>query len=346
MRSGLARFEQVLLYLDGPQVIVLSFGEKSKIIAVANDQVGGRGFFGAKVSNAQFSDYLDERFDLRYIMRFPDRKMWVEFAPPEDEDEKVRVDEARLTEEAIRRYLPGPGIFAREHTEDYAERAFVIKSTQRFEVDGNWDMKEFAKFHACVSDIYAVNVSVTEYAEPNSSQVKRKEISDSFVRPWRRGGSYYGFFRALSHVGGRSLRPNIKAIKWASPGYIEITGENESFLLLKDLISHYSIARSHISLCYELLYTYLQQIRYLNRDSSDLPAGSAEFEEVFARAQGLSDSLRIVPHTTLMSMAGGDPVVAGKVLLGLKRRIERLYSFFIESRVSIEGVNIRVDVAD
>lgn len=332
-----ANFEQVLFYLEGPQLIVLSMGAKSKVIAVATGNISKRQFFGAKISVQQFTEYLNERCDVRYILTYPDRAAWYEFDLPENGDVIVELTSVELTKKRAEAFLPEHGLFARDHTEDYAILEVSGSTVQRFNVDGKWDMKEFSKFHSYVSDLYSLSRSIDIFLDEQVALDRRRQVMQSFIKPWEGGGSYYGFFRSLGSAGGRDYRPDIKAIQWASPGYIDIVGDRESFESLKALLRHYSLKRRIIIEDYNHLWSYLQETGLLKRSSRGLDKKSDVAVEVGERAKALSKSLNITSYRTLKQMAGNDPVVAGKVLLAAQRRAERLYKFFIEGRAAIAG---------
>jgi len=163
---------------------------------------------------------------------------------------------------------------------------------------------------------------------------------ESFVKPWEGGGSYFGFFRSLSKTGGRDFRPDIKAIQWASPGYIDVVGDQASFERLTALLTHFGKNHRKIVEDYEHLWSYLQETKLLKSTSRNLDRKSDVAKEVGRRAKGLSRALNITSYADMKKMAGNDPVVAGKVLLASKRRLERLYTFFSEGRLELPGQSI------
>jgi hypothetical protein len=336
-----ASFDQVLFHMDAPEVVVLSFGDKSKVVAVATGNISTTNFFGARVSIRQFSEYLNNRFDLRYLLGNADREAWYTFDLPDNDFDEVELKPAELTGFVIENILPESGFFARDHTEEYSSIIIEDQAVQRFDVDGNWDMKEFSKFHAQVSDLYALTRSIDIFVDDNVALDRRREVMDSFVKPWRGGGSYYGFFRSLAATGGREYKPDIKAIQWASPGYIDIEGDQDSFSRLLNLLKHFAGARDKANEDYEHLWSYLQEMKLLNSSSARLDKKSATAVEVGERAKALSRTLGVTSYRNLKKMAGNDPVVAAKVLLAAKRRVNRLYDFFAEGRVSVPGVSIR-----
>lgn len=335
-----AKLEQVLFYLDNPEVISLAFDARSKIVAVATNNLTSAGFFGAKVSVKQFNEYLTERFDLRYLFMNADREIWYKFDIADFNDQPIELNEVNLTKSVVDAYVPDHGFFARSHTQEYKFSEIDKGSVQRFNVDGNWDMKEFSKFHSHVSDLYGLTYSIDEFLDDQASIDKKREIMSAFVKPWEGGGSYYGFFNSMAKTGGRSARPDIKAIQWASPGYIDIKGEQASFDRLVELLKTFGRNRNKIVEEYDHLWSYLQEIKLLKSSSARLDKSSEEAKEVGSRAQSLSKLLNVTHYRTLKKMAGNDPVVAAKVLLATKRRVEKLYIFFAEGRVAIANETV------
>jgi hypothetical protein len=335
-----AKFEQVLFYLDGPQLVVLEMGDKSKLVAVATDTLSDRGFFGAKVSIGQFEEYLSERFDLRYMLANPDREKWFQFDWAGGEGEKVALSELELTPAIAEQFLPDHGLFERDNNVAYAPKLAEARSVQRFEVAGSWAMREFSKLHTQMSDLYALSKSIDVFLDQQADIDRKRKVMSAFVKPFEGGGSYLGLFRSLAKAGGRATQPDIKAINWASPGYIEIFGETASFDKLIAMIDHYGKDKRRIEEQYEHLWSYLQEHRYLKRSSQGLDRKSDVYTEIGNRAKALAKLLNIVSYRSLKSMSGNDALIAAKVLLATKRRVGSLYDFFSEGRLAIKGEQI------
>ncbi|MEH6715445.1 hypothetical protein [Parasphingorhabdus flavimaris] len=340
VRKQSAKLEQVLFYLEGPQIICLHTAQKRKIIAVATDNISRHAFFGAEVNARQFEGYLDQRYDLRHLLLNPSSDKWFEFDLSEDEDEVLKLESIELTKKHIKDIVPDHGFFARDHTSVYQRANEVVRPVQRFLVDGNWDMREFSKFHSYISDLYALTKSVDIFLSDDQDIEEKRKVVKSFIKPWEGGGSYYGFFRSLAKAGGRLFRPDIRAIQWASPGYIDVLGEAASFERMVRLIDHYGENERAIIKQYDHLWSYLQQEGLLKQNTSRMDRSSDAAKEVTQRARELSSALSMVQYRSLKTMAGGDPVVAAKVLLASKRRLQKLYEFFSEGRVAVSGAEI------
>jgi hypothetical protein len=60
-------------------------------------------------------------------------------------------------------------------------------------------------------------------------------------------------------------------------------------------------------------------------------AGDIQF-----RANVLSEALDAVPFSQVLAMAGGNALIAAKVVLSIYRRALRLHEFFLEGRASYD----------
>ncbi len=329
-----ADFQQVLFFHDGPQLILLKMARNAYVLGVGVEEVYDRQFLGVKISQKQFASYMRDRFDLRYVILNPDSDMWFEFDLPTAAG-RVDLSPVELPAETLNTLAPDHGIFARDHTEAYADLVEETRSVQKFLVDGNWDMREFSKFHAQVSDLYALSKSV-DYFDGDADDKHKKAIIDAFIKPWKGGGSYLGFFRSLSRVGSYAARPDIKAIQWASPGYIEVLGSKASFDKIITLVEDYGNSAEEIKSSYDHLWSYLSEHRLLRASLGGFDNKSVIASELLVRASELASSLRFGRFDVVMRMASGNALVIAKVMLATKRRVEKLHAFFAEGRLAVD----------
>ena len=338
--NATGKYEQALFFFEEPEIIVIDVKKVSKVVAVATKNVGGRGFFGAKVSNAQFRNYLKERFDLRYMLLRPDRWTWYEFDLPDKLTDRVKLDYVELSRHRIDEYIPEQGFFSREHTEQYRGYTSDARDVQRFEVDGQWSMGDFGRLHSQIADLYALTKSVDAFADNATPLEQKQDIVKSFVKPFQGGGSYVALFRSLAKAGGDEAKPDIKAIQWASPGFMDVVGDADAFDRMISLVEHFSGHRGEIKDAYEHLWSYLKETQFLNRTSRTLDYSSSISTEIATRATELARLIGVTSYSLLIKMAGQDHLVAAKALLGSARRIAKLHEFFAEGRVSVAGTTI------
>lgn len=336
-RNITATFEAVLWYADGPQVVLLRIDSNTFVIGVSVEAVRGKDeFFGGRISRNLLDSYLRNRCDLRYVLAYPDRRKNYIF---EFEDGKSKVSLAAFSfvPNKHENLLPEHRLFASDHTEDYALDGFSFSHVQRYLVDGKWDVKEFSKFHGNLSDLYAFTRSIDTFEDENSSFDTKRKIVTSFQKPWQGGGSYLSFFKEISNSGGRASRPELEAIQWASPGYMDILGSKDSFERISSLLIYYDNNQMPIDEGYKKLYDFLLNGGFLRQKRSTFDRKSAEAEEINERAKNFCNLSKITSYRTLKKMSGNDPLVAAKVLLASVRRLTKMHQFFIEGRVAIEG---------
>jgi len=335
-----ADFEQVLWYADGPQVVLLKVNGKSYIIGVAVDQVCQNGsFFGARISEHQLEAYLRNRCDLRYVLSWPDRKKHYLFDLPND-GEKVDIRTFEFSQSKHEELLPDHRLFASDHTEKYSLDGTNFNFSQRYLVDGKWEVAEFSKFHRNLSDLYALNRSVDSFKDESTSLEQKRQIMESFIQPWKGGGSYVSFFKEITRSGGRANKPVVDAIQWASPGHMDILGDKNSFENISRLLKHYDENKSKIDRHYLRFWEFLSERKLLSTGRRNFDRKSQLADDVNERAKAFSRELDLTSYRVLKKLSGNDPLVASKVLLASARRLEKMHLFFLEGRISLEGSDI------
>lgn len=338
-RAVSAVFEKVLWYADGPQVVLLRVAPSFVIGVAINHVREGGGFFGSRISPGLLDIYLRNRCDLRYVLANPDRsKHYLFDLPSEGNQVSLRTFEFDLDDDED--LLPEHRLFASDHTEDYNPDGASFNFVQRYLVDGKWEVAEFSKFHRNLSDLYALGRSFESFEDDQVSLTDKRQIMESFVQPWRGGGSYVTFFNEITRSGGRRNRPVVDAIQWASPGHMDILGDKASFQRVSSLLEHYDENREKIGEAYDRLWSYLSERRLLRTGRKHFDVKSAQAVIVNDYAKSFSKILGLSSYRTLKKMSGNDPLIASKVLLASARRLAKTHRFFLEGRIAMEDREI------
>lgn len=328
-----AKFSQVLVDDGSPQLVLLSTPGTSKIVAVAVNEPGFvEPYFGAEVSREQFLDFLNERFDLRFMFRRPAFRDWYLIDLSTIVDGNVQLHRRKLTKENARKFLPGPGIFARELTEEISEPIAPELAKQKFTVDGSWDLDEFSIFYGHYADLYALFNSVDLFLDEQEDLDRRRKVSEAFVKPWQGGGSYGSFYSSLLKAQSREDRLHVDAIQYASPGYVDIRGKSHPFEQTKDLILKFSENQKEIEDGYKHLYKFLSNLKLLTLKPDRFSKTGHIAEQVTVEAQKFAATLGASSYEDLLRMAGGDQLIVAKVLLATERRLRKIYEFFLQGR--------------
>ena len=144
-RPTSAKFVQTLLFLEEPQIILLQPTEFSLIIAIATKFGEGlfdNPYFGAEITTEQFSDFIAEKFDLRYLMERTKLRSWYFIDLPLSQAGSIPLYRYQPKQKIPERYLPDGGFFAREMTESVSKIEILKHSTEVFSIDGAWDLPE------------------------------------------------------------------------------------------------------------------------------------------------------------------------------------------------------------
>lgn len=331
-----AKFEQVLLYADGPQIILLDAPGNSKIVAVAiNHKEFELGFFAAQVSDEQFRDYLAQRFDLRYLLSFPDSKRNFVFDLSLCDDDLITVTRIKLDDDLAAAYLPEPGLFARDHTEAYRTPRRSGLATETFGIDGSWDLPEFSRFYGQYSDLYALVKAVDIHGSPSVTAVDKIRVRNAFTKPFRGGGSYVSLYDSLETTMPREDRLQVRTIQYNSPGVVRITGSASAFEEIKNLIKQMLADRPEIYSSYRKLNKFLQANKLLKYDVAKFDPKMQVAPEIEERAKQLAVALDLIDYNDLLAMSSQNVLLASKVLLSFYRRADRLIEFFFEGRASL-----------
>lgn len=339
-RALYAEFLQALVFVDGPQVVLLKMPGKSFIVGVAVDRVRGDiSFIGGRIGEKMLDEYLRNRCDLRYVIGYPDYNKHYTFDLP-TEGSKVLLATYDFSPERDEDLLPEHRFFASDHTEDCDLLGSGFNATQRFEVDGKWEVQEFSKFNRNYSDIYALSRSVERFEDSQVPIDERRRIKDSFVKPWRGGGSYLSFFTEITRSGGRSSKPVVDAIQWASPGHMDFLGDSQSFDRVNRILRNYDTKKFRIDRAYDQLWKFLSDNKLLKTGRRNFDKRSGIALEVNNRAKSFSKELGISSYRVLKKMTDNDPLIAAKVLLASARRLSKMHDFFLQGRVSLDNEDI------
>lgn len=330
-----ASFEATLMNFEGPQVILLKINVKTYVIAVNISNLNEKfDYFGSRISEKCLREYLKDRQDLRYTLEVPDRDVHYKFNINHDLSKKIRLSKFEFEFEKHKNYLPEPHFFASDHSEDYSLDNFSFNHTERIYVDGKWEVKEFSTFHGYLTDLYSLTTSIQSYADPSVSENAKKDISSTFNKPWEGGGSYLSLFTQLAKKGGQETKPELDAIRWASPGHMDILGDKSSFDRIRVLLENYQNNQSTIDEMYNTLYKYLLNKKLLTKTRTAFDKTSIEATQINTMNDSLSHELRINNYHSLIEMTRGDQLVTAKVLLATSRRLIKMHKFFFQGRVS------------
>lgn len=331
----IAKYEATLVYMDEPLLITL-FAGKARVIAVAVPSADDEQllFYATSVSSRDWDKYLNGIVDLRYLFTFPDRRNTYTFDLKKMRDGSVLI--TPFLNDAPEHYLPSPRFFSSNHTEEYAhdERPSEVA---RLLVDGDWELSEFGQFNQRYADIYAFSVALKNWEDPHTSIKLKQDIRKPFLeRPYQGGFSYVHLFHDLNDNVPVYEQLSLDKIKYASPGFVDMSGKKRIFDELEEQVANFLQNRRDIVLLYNELYGYLHKSGYLKMNGAHYLKGDPSETYIQNKTAQLNDRLLIGKIGTVRELTDDNALVTAKVVLSFYRRINELASFFAQGRVSFK----------
>ncbi|WP_242147542.1 hypothetical protein [Sphingomonas sp. BAUL-RG-20F-R05-02] len=343
----IASLEQVLLWYDGPQILLLRVPNTLFVIAVAaTDKLGNDLFLGALVTPRQLVQYQAENFDLRFLMLRAHRSAWYQFELSDDEEE-IKLTRIKRDAELIRDFIPEAGLFSRAHEPIKTVSLAAPSAVEKFDIDGSWNLGEFSSFYGQVEDVYYIFNTVDRYYNNNTSIDEKLKLQEAFLRPWRGGGSYLGFYGQIANDNDQESQLRVSGIQYHSPGYVEVRARQKPFDDLINLIARFSNDPMPARKAYRNLYSFMAKAKLL-KASPDSFLSQDYQDAIRSLAEDLSGSLGAVDFIHIEHMARENVLVTAKVFLSLHRRVERLNGFFAQGRVKHDRVenNVQATMID
>ena len=333
-----AELIKTLVLFDGPQLALLRSDRDRYMLAVACKKAGySFPFFSVEVGEDTLRRYLNERIDLNYAMRLRESfKKYYFFDWKNLKNMRVPVVQANLAEVKDSSFYPDPGFFARTHTSEYSLGAAAKSSARQFQIDGSWDAGDFSRFYSKIADIYAFALLSSKELRSKVGEVDTANIKNTIShQAWKGGGSYVSFYSQL-FASVHSLVPlNISKIQYESPGYIELTGGEDSLADLTGIVYLFDMHGESLKESHDQLRGLMEREGLLGSGREKKFSGPGMEAYANKVAGMLANSLGVDDSQDLYEMCGSDTAVFCKVILSYYRRARDLHKFYAEGRVSL-----------
>jgi len=330
-----AKYVATLIYADEPQLILLKDKDVPIVaLAVPDDDSSKSMFVATTMLRRDWQAYLDGNCDLRYLYTYPKTRHVYMFDYCRIKDGTILMEPffGELPEE----YLPEPRFFSEHHTEELPVDP-LADGEEILVVDGEWDMPEFGTFYQRYSDIYAF-IAATKNVGSHAVDFETKQsIAATFLtKPFKGGFSYVYFFQELVAKLLRSQRLGLEKISYASPGTVEIRGEDKLFDEMKDIIPNFLERRTDISRQYNKLYEFLSKNKYLKMQADHYGAEPAIDKYINTEAETLADMMIAPDFKAVLALTHRHPLVTAKIIMAFYRRLDEAAAYFAQGRVSYQ----------
>jgi hypothetical protein len=331
--SRIARIEHVLVFYDGPQLVLFNSVKGYRAIGVAVEKPGFKyPLFCAIVLERHYQAYLSGKVDLLFIFKAtPKGRLY--FADLCNENNNVPLYKATVEEIESNEYFPEPGIFSTVHT--HTDRASNTHGhTQKFLIDGNWEARDFSQFHGKMADTYSLHYIADKLEDQSLSAAEsvflKSSISD---KPWQGGGSYLSFYGTVRDKTS-SIHPlRVSGIEYHSPGYVDLSGKKD---ILDKIIASIEVSISkqdEIADLYKSIQKTLKSEGLLGSDRT-FKFTSGTLQE-YAKKQSfrLCELLQLPNPQGILDACEGEIGVFAKLVNSYCRRVRALAAFYVQGRV-------------
>ncbi len=333
-----AKVEQVLLWYDQAEIVLLKINPLEYILAVSSGHANDSNdmYVGASMTLAFLADYQDGKFDLRYALAHANLRRYWSFSY-DGQLEKVTITRLKRTSDTVISSLPDTGFFSREHHAIDTVKKFIPDTAETFDIDGSWELGEFSQFYGQVEDIYYIFNDIRRFNDSATNSKVKAAISQALDRPWRGGGSYVGYYDKIANDNAPTAKLKVSGIKYNSPGYVSVRAKKKPFEDMVALLQSYAHNINSMRKAHSALYRFMSANKLLSSDAKKF-VNAASRASISTHAARLDAYMPGDAYQTFLKMSEGSEVVAAKILLSMFRRMERLYRYFEQGRVKYHGL--------
>lgn len=204
----------------------------------------------------------------------------------------------------------------------------------KIKIDERWSLEDLYVFSRTYEQVYFMLYSI----HPDSGAGDSERIQNAYrAFPWKGGYSAVNFYDQLKYVAPPKKRPQIRQIKYASPGFIEL------ILLLfvarhvAKTVKHIASALGDCNSVYNQIMKDMQERKLLRIDAKrkQLLLDSEEMAAVEHHADSAARLLGFPNHQSITERTS-NPYVTLKILLSLYRRVRKLAEFQNKGKADFE----------
>jgi hypothetical protein len=195
----------------------------------------------------------------------------------------------------------------------------------RIDIDNKWSLEDLYVFSRNYEQVYFLAYSTL----PDLPDEAVARVSHAYqVFPWRGGYSAVHFYNQLRHAIPFNERPAIRAIQYASPGFIELGLLTSVAVSVSVLVRHVATTIGKVHSVYNAIISDLQTRKLLRLEvkRKELELTREEDRVIEEHANMMARLLGFESHTQITQRTG-HPFITLKILLSYYRRIKKLAEF-------------------
>jgi hypothetical protein len=321
---------EVLIYLDGPQLMIGKDGRDIKYICLGIPNGKNHSLFIAvQVTEQMLEDYFSENVDLRFVFKRPKKNKYFIFNYDESVNGKYPLTE---TDEIDEDWLPEAGFFARNHTESIENPAYAHNAhTLNIDIDGRWDFQDLSQFPNKYADTYSFLYALA----CNSESDLKEHFEDIFNRyPWRGGYSTVCFYNDLYAKIPRKHRLAVKEIQYASPGTISLTALPRVTNDIQQIVEKINSNWTEIKELYNELQSGMSQRNLLGNTHFRINLSHNDIAFLRRSVSALCKAIRFDHLEMVHEMTDKNWLASSKLIASFYRRVSELAEFYESGKAS------------
>jgi len=210
--------------------------------------------------------------------------------------------------------------------------------TTRLRIEGRWALEELSDTTKDYVQLYGFAYSLM----PDLPAARRDEVDYIYGKfPWRGGYSTVNFFNQLFHKIPPKLRPEVQKIRYASPGFIELTELLAVAATVAGIVKVVCMAINSAHDTYRNIQKAAADLELsrinLAKEELELTQRQITFCEDASKRLVKLFGLTKEQERLLDQKVHGNPVMKLKILLSVYRRVEPLAKKQNEGKLNISG---------
>jgi hypothetical protein len=203
----------------------------------------------------------------------------------------------------------------------------------RIPIGGRWELQDLYQFPHTYTQIYSV-LYIFQHELSNARLERRQHIFSAY--PWGGGYSAVNWYSGLYYTIPRDKRPQVLAITYASPGWIDLGVILAVAVAIKQMLIAFSEAGKHLHDTYNQIQKGIHQ-RKLNTIKLKKAELELETERVKFVRKASEDLAKLIGFKNLREMheLTGNPLITLKMLCSIYLRLRILNEFESEGKTKI-----------
>ena len=321
-----------LIYFDGPLLSHFKNedGDSYLYYWCDADEVYNR-WLVFRVTDEDLNQYLLRQSSLReIILDLADGFMYVA-----DIDDDLNFDNVYIIqpEDLPTVYFPDVDSFY-EFEPVYAEQEHERRQQEKYRIllDKAWSLKDLAEFPRVYSQVYAFLYS---FQAPLAEADDVEKLRSAYTTyPWQGGYSTVGFYNKIQKFVHPDHKPDISAIQYASPGWMDLELFNPTALLIEKIVLSFVKSEDELKTLYKNVYKELgtRKLIKFNVQLKDSKLNEENKKFIDESVRHFAELMEFEYIDRINDLAD-NPLTILKILLSFYRRIFELTQYQLSGKI-------------